>query len=271
MHRKEKVIDATPLSIGRYTGLMAEYRSLIWVFAKQELKAMYAQTYLGIVWAVIRPLFTVAVFTVIFRYFLKVPTQSPYYLFAFTGMVGWNLFSQIALGASNAVAQRQDLIRKMYFPKLVLPLSKVIVALVEAGISFGILLILVFVEQAISCSILYLAFFVGYNIVCGLLVAVWMNAVTIRFRDLNQVLPTAISIGIWITPVFYPTTIIPQQYNFLLYLNPLAGVVKGYRFALLGEPAPEPAYYFTMVLTLLLLIAGIWYFVKTEDQMVDYV
>jgi lipopolysaccharide transport system permease protein len=118
----------------------------------------------------------------------------------------------------------------------------------------------------------FLAFplFVVLNVVVGLAIAIWMNALTIRFRDLNQLVPTIIGIGIWVTPVFFPTTIIPEQFNVFVYLNPMAGVIKGYRYALLGEAFPEPAYWWSMATFLLLFLVGIWYFIQVEDEMVDY-
>ena len=136
-----KIITPEPLSLVAYWKELIRFRSLIWVFAQQELKAMYAQTRFGILWTVLRPLVTTGIFTVIFKFFLNVPTQSPYYLFAFSGMIAWNLFSNIANNGSNAILQKQNFIRKMYFPKLILPLSKIIIACMEAGISLIILIV----------------------------------------------------------------------------------------------------------------------------------
>lgn len=266
-----RIITAQPPSLGQYIKELAKFRSLIWVFARQELKTMYAQTYFGLLWTVIRPLATLLIFTVIFKLFLKVPTQSPYYLFAFTGMIAWNLFSYITTYASSAVLQKQHLIRKMYFPKLILPLSKIIPGCAEAAISFTILLLFMLFEGAMPGRQLLLApFFLLLNIICGYAVAVWMNALNIRFRDLNQIVPTIIGIGVWVTPVFYPSTIIPSAYNHFVYINPMAGIIKGYRYALLGEAFPEIQYWFAIVFVLLLAVIGTWYFNKVEDKMVDY-
>lgn len=266
-----KIITAEPLSTVEYWKEMVKFRSLIWVFAQQELKTMYAQTYFGLMWTVIRPLITLLIFTVIFKYFLHVPTQSPYYLFAFAGMVAWNLFSNITNNASGAVMQKQNLIRKMYFPKLILPLSKIIISGVEAGISLAILFLLLLIEGVpLTGNLLSLPFFILLNIICGYAIAIWMNAVNIRFRDLNQILPTIIGIGVWVTPIFYPTTIIPRGYEFFAYANPMAGVIKGYRFALLGESFPEVHYWYSIGIMIALCLVGTLYFIKVEDSMVDY-
>lgn len=266
-----KIITAKPISAKEYWKELIKFRSLIWVFAQQELKTIYAQTYFGVLWTVIRPLITLTIFTIIFKFFLHVPTQTPYYLFAFTGMIAWNLFSNITNNASSAIVQKQNLIRKMYFPKLILPLSKIITACVEAGISLMILLLLMAYERVgFSVNLFTLPLFILLNIICGYAVAIWMNALSIRFRDLNQILPTIIGIGVWITPVFFPTTIIPTGYEFFVYINPMAGIIKGYRFSLLGEPFPEFLYWTSIFVMLLVMFLGTWYFSRVEDSMVDY-
>jgi lipopolysaccharide transport system permease protein len=186
-------------------------------------------------------------------------------------MIAWNLFANISNNASSAILQKQSLIRKMYFPKLILPLSKIILACVEAGISLVILFILLFVERVnLTIGLFTLPIFIILNIACGYTVAIWMNATNIRFRDLNQIIPTIIGIGIWITPVFYPTTIIPKGFELFVYINPLAGVIKGYRFALLGEPFPELSYWYIIPVMLVVMLAGTWYFSRVEDSTVDY-
>jgi len=264
-------IGAAPTTVSGYFKAMAKHKSLIWVFALHELKGLYAQTYFGVLWAVIRPLITLAIFTVIFKFFLRVQTQSPYYLFAFTGILSWNLFSNIVVSASSAVLQKQDMIRKMYFPRLILPVSKILIACVEGGISLLLLLIMILIEHVnITVGLLSLPLFVLLNIICGFAVAVWMNGLNIRFRDLNQIMPTIIGIGIWVTPVFYPTAVIPDKYGFFLYINPMATVIKGYRFALLGEPFPELNCWYAILAIIAVGIGGIWYFIRTDDRMVDY-
>jgi len=267
-----KIISSDPLNFSAYCSKVVHYRGLIWIFALQELKSLYAQTYFGILWGIIRPLFTLIVFTVIFKFFLHVPTETPYYVFAFTGMIAWNFFSAIANNASTAIIQKQSLIRKMYFPKLILPLSKIIVASVETAISIIILFVLILFEKiSISGAIFMLPVFILLNIFCGLAIAVWMNALNIRFRDLNQIVPAIIGIAIWITPVFYPTTIIPAGYEFFVFANPMAGIIKGYRYALLGECFPEWQYWISISVMLFILLTGIWYLMRKEHEIADYV
>lgn len=266
-----KIHSNKPATIKEYWAEMLKHKSYIRVFAQQEIVAQYTQTYFGLVWVFAKPLVTLTVFTIIFRYFLKVPTQSPYYLFAFTGMIGWNLFSQIAFNAGSAIQQKQTVIRKMYFPKLLLPLSKVLVAMVETAISLLILFVLIIFENIpLGWHMLALPLFLLLNIFCGLAVAVWLNALNIYFRDLNQLVPTIMGVGVWLTPVFYPVTIIPAGYEFFLYLNPLACIIGGYRYALLNEAFPGTAYWGTMAVVIAILVLGIKYFINKESEMVDY-
>jgi lipopolysaccharide transport system permease protein len=267
-----KIISAEPATLIAYFQTFMKYKNLVWVFAEQELKTTYAQTYLGLFWAILRPLFTLLIFTLIFKHFLHVPTKSPYHLFAFTGMIAWNFFSQIVGNASSAIIQKQSLIRKMYFPKIILPLSKTVVVSVETGISFIILFILFLIDYTpISSNIFWLPLFIVLTAICGFSIAVWMNTMNVKFRDLNQILPAIIGVAIWVTPVFYPTTIIPQEYSFLLFFNPMAGIIKGYRFAILGEGFPEWQYWVSIGTTLVLAITGVWRLSRVENEMVDYI
>ena len=271
LNKPVRIISSKPLTIGTYFKEILKYRELVLVFSGQEIKAMYAQTFFGIFWVIMRPLLTLGIFTIIFRFFLHVPTQAPYYLFAFAGLIAWNLFSQIAMTASVAIIQKQQLIHKMYFPKLILPLSKVVVAAIETGISLLLFFVFLLVEQLpVSISVFTLPLFIMLNVNCGLAIAIWMNALNVRFRDLNQIIPAVIGIAIWVTPVFYPTTIIPHGYQFFVYVNPMAGIIKGYRFALLGETFPEWQYWISISVSVLIAIAGIFYLSKVEDKIVDF-
>jgi lipopolysaccharide transport system permease protein len=266
-----KILTAEPISIRQYVREVIKFSSLIPVFALQEIKLNYAQTNLGVLWGVFRPLFTLLIFTVIFNTFLKIPTEKPYYLFAFTGMIAWNYFSQISFSASTAIISNQNLIRKMYFPKLILPFSKLVVSSIDYVISMIILTIMVLLEgNLLGLQILALPLFFILNVFCGLCIALWMNVLTIKLRDLNQIVPSIIGFAIWVTPVFYPTTIVPDKFQFLVYANPMSGIIKGYRYSFLGEPFPEWPYWIAIFSTVLLAILGAWKFAKTEDKMVDY-
>lgn len=263
-------INSAPITIREYWGRFLKYKSLIWIFAWQEIKTQYAQTYFGVFWAVLRPLIILSIFTVLFGFLLNIKTSSPYILFAFTGMIAWNFFSQIAATASSAINLRQDLIRKMYFPKIILPLSKILVASVDTLVSFVMLFILIgFLRFPITWHIILLPVFLFLTACFGLGIAIWMSVFTIRYRDLQQIVMPIISIGIWFTPVFFPTTIIPEQYHFLLYFNPMAGIIAGFRYALLGEAFPGIHYWLSSLVVVVLTFLAIWSLIRVEDEIVD--
>ena len=268
---RKRIYLPRPASVGEYISDLIVNRHLVRVLAWQEIRGQYAQTYLGLFWAVLRPVLLTVIFTLFFKGLLNVKTQSPYYLFAFTGMVAWNFFSSIANQASGVMIQRRDLIRKLQFPKLLLPIYKILVAGVEAGVGLAILLVMILLSgQHFHIGIITLPFFIFFNICSAFVLAIWVNALSIKFRDLTHLLPTLIGAGIWLTPVFYPTTLLPEKFNFLLYLNPMAAVIQGFRYALLGEPFPAWQFFISLAAVLILSIAGIWYLIQVEDEIADY-
>lgn len=266
-----KSITPDSLSLVDYYKEFSKYSSMVIVLALQEVKTNYAQTYFGLLWSVMRPLITILVFTLIFSLFLHIPTEKPYHLFAFSGMVAWNFFSQIVSTASSSLVFYQNLIKKMYFPKLILPLAKALVAGFDFSVSLLILMVLViFQGNLIGLHLLWLPVFVLLNVFCGLLISLWIITFSVKQRDLNQIVPSLMGFAIWITPVFYPTTIVPAKFHFLLYANPMAGIIKGYRYALLGEQFPEGPYWLALAFTVILTFFGAWRLIKIEDKIVDY-
>lgn len=260
------VFSAAPLTFAAYCREIISYSWLIWVFALKEIRMLYVQTYFGVLWSIIRPVVTLLIFTMIFRFFMHVPTSSPYYLFAFSGMIAWNFFSQISNTASTAILRGEDIFSKLYFPKVILLLAKIVVAALEFVISLAILLILILATgQKVSATLATLPLFVIYNILCGFAIAIWMSVLSARFHDLTQIMPVIIGIAIWVTPVFYPATVIPQQYHVFLYLNPMAGVISGYRYALLGEPFPALPYFVMMAVVTIVALAGLYAFSRRES------
>ena len=266
-----RVYHSSPSSMMEYLSDFVKNRHLLSVLAWQEIRGIYAQTYLGLFWAVLRPLLLTLIFTIFFKGLLNIKTQSPYYLFAFTGMISWTFFSTIANQASGVMIQRSDLIRKLHFPKLVLPLYKILVASVETGVGIIILIAMVLLAGIpIHPGIIALPFFIFLNICCAFMLVVWVNALSFKFRDLTHLMPTLIGTGIWLTPVFYPTTILSANLNSLMYLNPMAGVIQGFRYALLGEPFPAWPFFISFGVVLVISLAGIWYLIQVEDGIADY-
>jgi lipopolysaccharide transport system permease protein len=271
-NRVQKTYHSSPPSTKEYFFEFYSKIHLINVLAWQEIKALYAQTYLGILWAILRPLFMTLIFTIFFKGIFNLQTKSPYYIFAFTGMISWNFFSAMAMQASSVMIQRRDLIQKLHFPKLILPIYKILVAGVEGLVGLIILIFMIIFEGIpFHWGLLTLPIFIFFNVCCALMLAVWVSSLSIKFRDLNHLLPTLIGVGIWLTPVFYPSTIIPERLNVFLYLNPMAGVIQGYRYALLGEAFPAWPFFISLGCTIILTLGGIRYLMLVEDKITDYV
>jgi lipopolysaccharide transport system permease protein len=257
----------------KYLEKTCQFRHLIFSLARRDLKVQYAQTFLGFLWSVIQPLTSLLVWTFFFDKLIQVDTgHIPYPLFAFSGMIAWYYFTNIFSNAGTSLVNSQDLIRKIYFPRIVLPLSKVLVGFVEFIISITLLFIIMIVMgTSPSWKIVYMPFFILFNIITGLAFGLWLSALTIRYRDFQHIIPFLIYLGIWLTPVFYPTTLIPNEYSFLVYINPIAAVIAGYRWSLLGGDSMSPYYLISFVLVALILVSGFAYFRKNESIIADYI
>lgn len=269
----KRVITASDSGLWEYLKKVWRYRKLILTFAARDLKVQYAQTFLGILWSAIQPLTGLLIFTFFFGKLISLDTEDiPYPLFAFSGMVAWYFFTYMVGQGGQSLVNSQDLIKKIFFPKLVLPLSKVLVGLVEFAISFVLLIILMLILGGMpGPEVVFFPFFVLLNILVGLVVAIWLSALTLRYRDLQHLIPYLVNFGIWVTPVFYPMTLIPEKYHYLLYLNPVAGVIAGFRWTLLNGDRPELAYLYSFVPVILLFFAGLFYFQKVEGKTADIV
>ncbi len=250
-----------------------KHRNLVLVFALQEFKLQYAQTRLNLLWMILRPLMVLALFTFIFDQLIHLQGVSyPYLLFALTGMLIWNNFSFMVNNAGNVIMANQQLIKKMYFPRIILVFSKMLVGLAETGVTFLLILMLAAVLQfLLHLQILLLPVFIVVNLIIGLAVAVWLNALTIRYRDLHQFVPTLVGFLIWLTPVFYPVSLIPSKYSFLVYFNPIAGAIQGCRWAVLGDSFPDLRFLPSFIFFTLLLISGLLIFIRTESDLADYI
>jgi len=249
------------------------YRALIYIFAVRDIKVQYTQTFMGVLWSLIQPLTGLLIFTFFFSYVIKVDTGGiPYPLFAFSGMISWYFFSSLIAQTGTSLMQSQYLIRKIYFPKLILPISKSLSCLVEFGISLSLLLLMMLIwGYKPGLNILWFPVIILFNIITGLSVGLWLSALTIRYRDFYHIIPYLINFGIWLTPVFYPATLIPSKLQFLIYFNPMAGIVGAYRWSLLGGQAPSVYYLYSLGIILIIFITGLYYFRKIENQIADLV
>jgi len=273
-----KAIDQLTI-INSQQGLLAylkqvwTYRSVALAIARRDLKVRYSQTFLGILWAVIQPLTGLVIFTIFFDRLIKIAIPGMSYpVFAFSGMVSWFFFTHIVYNAGVSLVESQDLIRKVYFPRILLLFAKTIVGLVEFGISMILLVALLFLHgYSTTWSIVFFPLFVVLNIAVGLSIALWLGALTIRYRDFHHIIPYVVNFGIWLTPVFYPVTLIPARLEWLMYWNPMAATIAGFRWSLIGGAAPARNYLLSFIPIIALLISGFAYFRKVEDQISDYV
>ena len=272
MFQSAKIISSEHTNVLDYLGKVWKYKSLVLVFALQELKAQYTQTVLGVLWAVLRPLMVLLIFTFIFDKLIHIPgLQTPYALFVFSGLMAWNYFSFLVNNGGGAIAANQQLIQKVYFPKIILIFSKTVVGSVEFAISVVLMVLLMIIMQyPVSPNIIWLPVFILMNVVSGIAIALFLSALSVRFRDINHFVPQLIGFVIWLTPVFYPGTIMPPSYSFIISANPLAGIVQGYRFAILGESFVWSQHIVSFVVTILLMIIGFFIFIRVEDEMSDY-
>jgi lipopolysaccharide transport system permease protein len=267
----QKTISAKPVSLGGYLASVWQARNLIIVFALRDLKVQYAQTYLGLLWSVIQPLTGLVIFSLFFQKLVPLQTNTPYGVFAFTGIMGWFYFTALVGQCGTALMHNQQLIKKIHFPRLVLPLSKAMVGLTEFFISLCLLLLLMLFTGCIfSAKILLLPLALVFNIITGLSVGIWLSALTIRFRDLHHIIPFLVGFGIWLTPVFYPTTIVPSTYNWLYYFHPVANVISFYRWIFIGLPIDINQLLVSFVLSFCLLISGLFFFIRNEKFIADY-
>jgi lipopolysaccharide transport system permease protein len=249
------------------------YRPLMWALSKRELKIRYSQTWLGMFWALFQPLLMLLVFTVFFEGILKVETQNvPYPVYTFAGVILWYYFMNMVNQASSAVLHSENLIRKIYFPKFVLLLSKVVVSSLDFGISFILLLLLSLLYGYLPpWTALFAPFIALLLVVSALALASLTSALSVKRRDLLHVIPTALNFAIWLTPVFYPASLLPQPYfDWLHLLNPVATIIEFFRWSMLGTPMVW-MHCLSFLWIAVLFALGLYLFRKAEHKIADYV
>ena len=215
----------------------------------------------------------VLIYSLFFYKVLGIKTGDvPYPVFVLPGVLGWFNFTKVINECGSALISNRDLIRKVEFPKFALLIAKTITSLVDVAITFGLLLVLMVIYGVpFKASILLFPFILLSAQLAGLSIAIWLSALTIRFRDFFHIIPYLASFGIWITPVFYPTTILPKAFEYILFFNPIAGIISLYRWSILGMDFPSLYYCFGSIPVVLFFVTGLNYFIKIEDDIVDYI
>jgi lipopolysaccharide transport system permease protein len=266
-----KTIRGGNIKVNEYLIRVWQARNLIVVFAMRDLKVQYAQTYFGLLWSMIQPLTGLIIFTFFFQRVIPLKLNVPYSAFAFTGIMGWFYFTALVGQAGTVLMNNQQLLKKIRFPSLILPLSKALVGLVEFSISLVILNVVLLANHfSLSPKIIFLPVAVLANIIVGLSVGIWLSALTIRFRDLHHIIPYLIGFGIWLTPVFYPSGMVPENYKWLYYFHPVANIIAFYRWIFIGLPMNWPQFVCSFAVALVLFMTGLPFFIRNEKFIADY-
>jgi lipopolysaccharide transport system permease protein len=251
-----------------------EYRELLYFLTWRDVKVRYKQTVLGAAWAIIQPVFMMVVFSLFFGKLAKVPSDGiPYPVFTFCALLPWQLFAHGVAESSNSLVGNQNLITKVYFPRLVIPLSAVLSGLVDFVIAFIVLLALIFWYGIIpGWPIITLPAFVLLAICTALAVGLWLSALSVQYRDVRYLINFILQFWLFATPVVYPSTIVPEKWRVLYGLNPMAGVVEGFRWALLGKSSALGSILWVSVgVVAVILVGGIYYFRRMEQEFADIV
>ncbi|MEP0806391.1 MAG: ABC transporter permease [Chloroflexota bacterium] len=273
--------EPTTIYIKPSTGLAAlnlkdlwTYRELVYFMIWRDVKVRYKQTMLGAAWAIIQPVLTMIVFTFLFGRIAKLPTDNniPYPIFSYAALLPWGMFVGALNQASRSLTSNQNMVTKIYFPRLVLPLASILSGLVDFVIAFVILIgLMVYYGVTPSPNALWaLPLFLLLTVVTALGVALWLSAINVQYRDVNYALPFLTQFWLFITPVAYSSNLISEKWQLIYSLNPMAGVVNGFRWALLGTntgPGPEMAV--SVLISIVILIGGLFYFRNMEKTFAD--
>ncbi len=249
------------------------YRELVFFMVWRDVKVKYKQTLLGMAWAVVQPVMTMLVFTFVFDRVANLPTDGiPYEVFSFTGLLPWGLFVTALNQGSRSLVAHNNMVTKIYFPRLILPMASVFAGLVDFIIAFVILIgLMVYFQVAPAWQYLWtLPFFLLLVLVTALGVALWLSAINVKYRDVNHALPFLTQFWLFATPVAYSFSTIPENWQILLSLNPMTGVVNGFRWALLGSGnGPDIALWISAIISILIFISGLFYFRSMEKTFAD--
>ncbi|MBU0689923.1 MAG: ABC transporter permease [Gammaproteobacteria bacterium] len=251
------------------------YRELFYFLAWRDILVRYKQTAIGILWALLRPLLIMLVFTLVFGKLAKLPAGDvPYAILVFVGLLPWQFFAGAFSSAGESLVSNSSMISKVYFPRLVIPVSAVITNLVDFLISFAILAgLMAWYGFMPDWHLFTLPLFVLMAVIAALGAGLWIAALNVKYRDFRYIVPFVVQIGLYISPVGFSSAIVPEQWRLLYSLNPMVGVIDGFRWAILRGEAQlyVPGFLLSLVLVTLILISGIWYFRKTEKSFADVI
>lgn len=257
------------------------YRELFYTLAWRDVAVRYKQTVIGIAWSILQPLVTMLILSIVFGVFLRIESAAPYPILVFAAILPWQFFSTSLSDCSNSLIANAPLISKVYFPRLIIPTSTVIVSLVDFAIS-ALLLVLMITgfhifdpsyQFVVSWKLLALPGLIALTFAASVGAGLWFGALNVKYRDFRYVVPTVILFGMYASPVAYSSTLVPEKWRLLYSCNPMAGVIDGFRWSLIGgeETLYLPGLCFSIGLVAILLTTGIWYFRRTEKKFADVV
>jgi lipopolysaccharide transport system permease protein len=251
------------------------YRELIYFMTLRDIQVRYKQTLLGATWAVLKPFLTMVVFSIFFGSLAKVPSDNiPYPIFTFAALLPWQLFTNSLNFASKSLVQNANMVTKVYFPRMILPISSVFSGVVDFLVAFLILIaMMVFYGVAPTAAVWALPLFLLLALITALGIGLWLSALNVLYRDIGYITPFLTEFWLFVTPVAYPASLVPEGWRLIYGLNPMTGVVEGFRWALLGsaESAPGPMLLVSSLIAVLLLVSGLFFFRRMERQFADKV
>jgi homopolymeric O-antigen transport system permease protein len=255
-------------------GELWEYRELLYFLIWRDIKVRYKQTALGATWAIIQPFFTMVVFSLFFGKLAKVPSDGiPYPIFSFAALVPWTFFASGLAQSSNSLVGSANLITKVYFPRLTIPIASVLSGIVDFGLAFVVLLgMMLYYRMMPTLNVLWLPLFLLLALVASLGVGLWLSALNVKYRDVRYVVPFITQFWLFVTPIAYPSSLLHEPWRTLYGLNPMVGVVEGFRWALLGtKTAPGPIIAVSSLAAVIILVTGAFYFRRMEKTFADVV
>lgn len=272
-HRLRLVIEPARGWVSLQLRDLWEYRELLYFLVWRDVKVKYKQTALGAAWAIIQPFFTMVVFSLFFGKLGKIPSDGiPYPIFAYAALLPWNYFSQAMSESSNSLVGSSNLIRKVYFPRLAIPIAGVLAGLVDFGIAFVVFFALMFwYKIRFTMTVLFLPLFLLLAIAAALGVGLWLSALNVRYRDVRFIVPFLTQFWLFATPVAYSSSMLSEPWRTFYGLNPMVGVVEGFRWSLLHTNPPQPMILVSVVVTILILVSGAFYFRRMEKTFADLV
>jgi lipopolysaccharide transport system permease protein len=275
--KKLEVVTIRPSKgwVGLRLGDIWLYRELVYFLTWRDLKVRYKQSVLGVMWAILKPFLSMVVFSVLFGKLAKLPSDGiPYPLFYFVGNLPWDLFSTSLSVASKSMVTSSNMVSKIYFPRLIIPISSVMASVVDFLISFVILIgLMIFYKYPPTIGLLWLPALILLSLVTALGVGFWTSALMVRYRDVNYILPFVTQLWLFITPVLYSAKVIPQKWLWLYSLNPMTGVIESFRHTVLGTTLSISPWMMTIsiLISILMFISGLFYFRRMEREFADMI